>query len=268
MSQSFILVLDSGIGGLSVLHEIQLLCPDHPLLYLGDSEALPYGDKSEAWLINRLLALTEQLMTCYLIDMLVVACNTASTVVLGPIRDKLNIPVVGVVPAIKPAAQRSESRHIGLLATPGTVHRQYTDYLVDCFASGCQVTRVGTTDLVVLAEDKLAGRPVCPDRLSQVMEPLFCHSNLDTIVLGCTHFPFLKPELEQIAPRAIQWIDSGKAVARQVKSLLNLPGSVIRFPVSNRIKVNHALFTGALPEELAAYLMQVGFTHISRFNQS
>ena len=238
------------------------------MLYLGDSEALPYGDKSEAWLINRLLALTGQLMTHYPIDMLVVACNTASTVVLEPVRDKLKIPVLGVFPAIKPAAQRSKSRHIGLLATPGTVHRQYTDYLVDHFAMDCQVTRAGTTELVALAEDKLAGRPVCPDRLSQAMEPLFCHRDLDTIVLGCTHFPFLKSELEQIAPRAIQWIDSGKAVARRVKSLLNQSEGEILSPVSERIKAHHALFTGALSEELAAYLMQNGFVHISRFNQS
>lgn len=150
-------------------------------------------------------------------SMIVIACNTASTLVLPALREVFHIPVVGVVPAIKPAAQLSRTGHIGLLATPGTVNRPYTELLITEHAAHCQVTRLGTTELV---EHKLAGDSVDMGRLAKAVAPLLANERIDTIVLGCTHFPWLKDELRAISPRPIQWVDSGSAIARQVETLL------------------------------------------------
>ncbi|WP_078320103.1 glutamate racemase [Oceanospirillum linum] len=216
-----VLVMDSGVGGLSIAAHIRKTCPDTPLFYLADNGAFPYGDKDEGWLVDRVVKLAYQLVNQYPIKLLVLGCNTASTVVLPALRKALSIPVVGVVPAIKPAAALSLSGHIGLLATPGTVNRSYTDQLISDHAARCQVTRVGSTEVVRLAEDKLAGIPVDLTRLKQAVSPLFESETLDTVVLGCTHFPLLRDELEKIQPRNIHWVDSGAAIARRVAMLLS-----------------------------------------------
>ncbi|MBR9882605.1 MAG: glutamate racemase [Oceanospirillales bacterium] len=216
-----VLVMDSGVGGLSIAHHIRQRCARHPLLYLADNGAFPYGDKEEGWLVDRVVTLALTLIRRYPVRLLVLGCNTASTVVLPALRDALAIPVVGVVPAIKPAALASRTAHIGLLATPGTVKRTYTDRLIDAHAPHCRVTRVGSTDVVQLAEDKLAGRGVDLQRLQAAVAPLFDQPDLDTVVLGCTHFPLLLDELQQIQPREIRWVDSGAAVSRRVAELID-----------------------------------------------
>lgn len=258
-----ILVLDSGIGGLSVLAEIGKVSPSCRFLYLADNACLPYGDKSEGWLIQRVDWLVRAVSERYRVAMLVIACNTASTVVLSSLRQYLTVPVVGVVPAIKPAAMLSGSGHIGLLATPGTVRRAYTHRLINDYAAHCQVTCAGSVELVRLAEHKLSGGVVCAEQLHSALEPLFSFSDLDTIILGCTHFPWLRAELEAIAPREIHWVDSGQAVAHRVASLLSDVSGLSSDRVRNEplfLPVNtHALtqvkvlFTGSvMPLQLPA----------------
>ena len=251
-----VLVMDSGVGGLSVAQHIQALRPDLSLLYLADNGALPYGNKSEAWLNHRVATLVQRVAQEYPLQLVVVACNTASTLVLPALRASQSVPVVGVVPAIKPAAALSETRHIGLLATPGTVQRSYTDQLVNEFAEGCRVSRLGTTDLVSLAEDKLAGKAVDLQRLAQAVAPLFAQQDLDTLVLGCTHFPLLVPELEQIAPRKINWVDSGQAIARRVDALLPQISSSEHMP-------HQAILTAEVDQTstLLTSLSRLGFGH-------
>lgn len=213
--------MDSGVGGLSIAEHIRKTCPDSPLLYLADNGAFPYGDKDEGWLVERVVKLAQTLVAQYPVQLLVLGCNTASTVVLPALREVLSIPVVGVVPAIKPAAALSQSGHIGLLATPGTVSRSYTNQLISDHAPHCEVTRVGSTEVVRLAEEKLAGKRVDLSRLQQAVAPLFESESLDTVVLGCTHFPLLLNELIKIQPRPIRWVDSGAAIARRVAMLLS-----------------------------------------------
>lgn len=256
-----ILVMDSGVGGLSIVQEIRRLNPSHSVLYLADNAAFPYGDKTEAWLVERVVALALALVQRYPIQLMVLGCNTASTVVLPALRAALQIPVVGVVPAIKPAAHLSKTKQIGLLATPGTVTRSYTDQLIADYAEHCQVSRLGSTEVVKLAEDKLAGRSVDLDRLRHAVQPLFQVPNLDTIVLGCTHFPLLRAEFEQISPRPITWVDSGAAIARRVAQLLPVM-------IGGHDQVQHqALLTAPVPSDsqLTGSLMQLGFHQVGVF---
>lgn len=261
-----ILVMDSGVGGLSIAEHIRKTCPVTPLYYLADNAAFPYGDKAEAWLVERVVQLAEALVARYPIQLLVLGCNTASTVVLPALRQRLTIPVVGVVPAIKPAAALTHSSHIGLLATPGTVNRRYTDQLIDDHAPHCQITRVGSTEVVRLAEDKLAGQPVDLARLQQAVAPLFDAPTLDTVVLGCTHFPLLREELQQIQPRPIRWVDSGAAIARRVSALLHPEGTP---EVPNRagacLPPNRAFLTAEVAEDspLRRSFCNRGFSRIS-----
>ena len=219
-----ILVFDSGVGGLSIVQALRERMPDLPLTYACDNAAFPYGLKSDAWLLERvpevIAHLLEQVQPC----LLVVACNTASTVVLPALRERFKLPVVGVVPAIKPAGLMTRSGHIGLLATQGTIQRAYTQRLIETFAGDCQVTRVGSNRLVELAEITLAGCTVPDTRLLEILQPFLAEPRLDTIILGCTHFPLLQNQLARVAQQAgaghWQWVDSGAAIARRVMHLL------------------------------------------------
>ncbi|MEE9346794.1 MAG: glutamate racemase [Robiginitomaculum sp.] len=218
-----VLIFDSGIGGLSVARHIHALLPAAVLTYVADDEFRPYGDKSEAQLNARLPGLLASLEIACQPDVIVIACNTASTTALPAIRAAVNAPVVGVVPAIKPAAQQSLTKSIAVLGTPGTVARAYVDDLISEFASDCAVTLVGSTALVEMAERKLAGGPVDMARLKREIAPIFTPPNghnIDAVVLACTHFPLLVDELEKSAPHKVAWIDSGAAIARRTKLLL------------------------------------------------
>jgi glutamate racemase len=154
----------------------------------------------------------------------VVACNTASTLALEPLRRALAIPVVGTVPAIKPAAALSQTRHLGLLATTATVRRPYTQRLIEHFATDCRVTFVAADALVTEAEAWLGGASPNPARLNAALTPLWkaasASSPLDTVVLGCTHFPLLTPWLAALSPLPLAWVDSGDAIARRVGQLV------------------------------------------------
>ena len=213
-----VLVLDSGSGGLTVWQEIHQLMPSLNTIYLADFAGFPYGLKSATDLENRVLALLATIVPLYQPMMIVVACNTASTLLLESLRQHFSIPVVGVVPAIKTAAALTRTGRIGLLATDGTVQRQYTDQLISEFAPHCEVTRVGSNLLVQMGEDVLRGRSVDLEQLKQAIAPVL-QARCDQVVLGCTHFPLLRSLLEEVAPD-IGWVDSGAAIARRVESLL------------------------------------------------
>ena len=219
-TQHNILIFDSGVGGLSINDEILAQLPDVVVTYVADNRIYPYGTLSEQALIERIIHLFPRLIERFQPEAIVIACNSASTLVLGHLREQTATPVIGVVPAIKPAAAITQSRHIALLATPGTVRRAYTDRLIQDFASFCRVDRIGSNELVHQAENKLRGLPVDQDEIARILAPVREQSNLDTLVLGCTHFPFLRQEIAAILGEKVTLIDSGKAIAKRTEFIL------------------------------------------------
>jgi glutamate racemase len=218
-----VLVFDSGLGGLSVLAALRGRMPQASYVYVADTGFYPYGTKSEAQLLDRLPSLLESLGTKYAPDLIVIACNTASTIALEEIRAAVEVPVVGTVPAIKPAAEISKSGVIGLLGTPGTVRRTYTDDLIKAFAQGAHVISCGAADLVHLAERKMLGEPVSRADMQAGLRGLLEAGrvgDMDVLVLACTHFPLLRDELAAVLSDDVTIIDSGDAIARRAKSLL------------------------------------------------
>lgn len=216
-----VLLFDSGIGGLSIAAAIWARLPGIDLVYAGDNAGFPYGDLSEHEVVTRCVALVEAALAQYPCDLVVVACNTASTVVLPTLRARLAVPVVGVVPAIKPAAALSRTRRIGVLATPATVDRPYLWSLIDEYAADCTILRLGSSELVRLAEAGLAREEGIDDEsVRRVLQPL-AEGDPDTVVLGCTHFPLIGDALARVMPGVTHWIDSGEAVARRVEQLLD-----------------------------------------------
>ncbi|MCH2558216.1 MAG: glutamate racemase [Alcanivorax sp.] len=216
-----VLIFDSGVGGLSVVRALRAQLPGVPLAYVCDNAALPYGTKPDDWLVARIVAVCAAALAASGARALVVACNTASTLALEALRERLAIPVVGTVPAIKPAAALSHSGVIGLLATSATVCRPYTDRLIADFAAGRTVVRVAADALVAQAERRVAGETLDRDALDRALAPLWAEERLDTVVLGCTHFPLLSEVLAERAPRPVQWVDSGAAIARRVAQVLD-----------------------------------------------
>jgi glutamate racemase len=219
-----ILVFDSGVGGLSVVSEIRERLPHAYLSYAADDAFRPYGSKTEGQLRARLPGLLATLVNMLDPDAIVMACNTASTTALPAIRAAVNIPVIGVVPAIKPAAEKSLTRAIGVLGTPGTVRRKYVDDLIADFAPDCHVLLQGSTRLVAEAERKLAGHSVNMDVVREEIAPLFAGrvgADVDGVVLACTHFPLLREELRAAVRQSVNWIDSGEAIARRLEAVLS-----------------------------------------------
>jgi len=211
-----ILIFDSGVGGLSILEQIRKQHPHCAFMYASDNAAFPYGPKSESALVDRVDRVLRQLQLLTQADIIVIACNTASTLALPRIRSHFTQPVIGVVPAIKPAAKVSKTKVIGLLATPGTVKRDYTQQLIDDFAPDCRVIAIGSSELVALAEQKLRQEAVDINTITPIVAPFVNEHALDTVVLACTHFPLLTQELQQVLHRVPHWVDSGEAIARRV----------------------------------------------------
>lgn len=217
-----ILVFDSGIGGISIYNEIYQKIPQANYIYLFDNQAFPYGDKSSSYLIERVKSVIHKAISTFAIDIVVIACNTASTICLPSLRESLSIPVVGVVPAIKPATKVTKNNCIGLLATKATVQREYTRNLINEFAQGYTIELLGLSELALIAEQKLQGIAVDLQQLAILMKPWLTLSIIpDTIVLGCTHYPFIKTELASLFPQAT-FIDSGYAIATRVYNLLEI----------------------------------------------
>lgn len=223
-----IVIFDSGVGGLSILQALQSYAPlqlqQHHWIFCSDNAFFPYGTKQAPLLVARVLELLGLLEQQFQPDLIVLACNTASTIALDAAREQLRTPIVGVVPAIKPAAQISNSKTIGLLATPATVVRSYTQQLIEQFASDCRVVRLGSSELVAMAEQLLRNQPFDQTELYKVLAPFrqaIVEHNLDTVVLACTHFPLLVHDLMEQLPEIKHWIDSGEAIARRVHSLIS-----------------------------------------------
>lgn len=222
MEASPILFFDSGVGGLSVVAPTRVLLPHAPIVYAADSAGFPYGTKSEAEIAARVPALLGRLVERYRPRLVVIACNTASTIALPVVRAALDVPVVGTVPAIKPAALTSRSRVIGVLGTEATVRQAYVDDLAARFARDCTVLRHGSAELVRLAEAKLAGRPTDPARYRAVLASLFDQpggDRIDVIVNACTHFPLVEAELAAAARADMRFVDGGPGIARRIAVL-------------------------------------------------
>lgn len=221
-----VLVFDSGLGGLTVLREIEKARPDLPLLFVADDEAFPYGRLEDSLLVLRVAAVLEHFITSYAPRMVVIACNTASTLALPELRRRFSVPFVGTVPAIKPACAHSKTKRVSVLATPGTVKRDYTKALIHDFAHDCKVTLVGAEHLAPLAEASMRGEPVDDMAIVREISPCFVDdgARTDTIVLACTHYPLIIDRLNRAAPWPVMFIDPAPAIARRVSELAGLPG--------------------------------------------
>lgn len=215
-----VLFFDSGVGGLSVLGAARALLPRMPVVYAADSAGYPYGTKSEAEIAARVPALLGRLVERYHPRLAVIACNTASTIALTHVRSALDLPVVGTVPAIKPAALASRSRVIGVLGTDATVRQPYVDRLAAEFAADCTVLRHGSAELVDLAEAKLRGAAVDPAAVARMIDELRGKpggERMDMVVLACTHFRLVEPELRAAAD--LTYVDGADGIARRIAHL-------------------------------------------------
>jgi glutamate racemase len=219
-----ILVFDSGLGGLTVFTEITKLRPHADFVYCADDANFPYGGWEEAALIGVVGEVIARLIADHAPDMIVIACNTASTLVLPSLRARWpQLPFVGTVPAIKPAAERSRSHMISVLATPGTVARDYTQKLIAQFAGHCAVTLVGSKHLAMLAEAQMRGEAVADADVAREIASCFVgkgDARTDAVVLACTHYPLLVESLRRLAPWPVDWIDPAPAIARHADHLL------------------------------------------------
>ena len=228
MTQGPVLVFDSGIGGLTVLREARVLMPDRRFVYVADDAGFPYGNWQESELTDRIIGLFAGLIEDHQPTLCVIACNTASTLVLEDLRRTFpNTPFVGTVPAIKPAAERTRSGLVTVLATPGTVRRAYTRDLIQSFASQCHVRLVGSENLAALADAHIRGEVVTDSAIETEIEPCFFEQDggrTDIVVLACTHYPFLANRFRALAPWPVDWLDPAEAIARRALSLLSEPG--------------------------------------------
>ena len=248
-------MFDSGLGGLTVLREIVGTRPDAHYVYVADDAFFPYGHHGEDQIIARVVPLIGELIAAHAPDLVVIACNTASTLVMSHLREQYKVPFVGTVPAIKPACASSRTKRVSVLGTKGTVKREYTKALIRDFAQGCEVTLVGSVDLASLAEAVLNGVEVSDRDISAELAPCFVgageadFARTDTVVLACTHYALLIDRLVRLAPWPVDWIDPAPAIARRVADLLGPPGS----------EVDHAgaemIFTSGRPHTLSRALM-------------
>ena len=255
-----LLFFDSGVGGLSVLAPTRTLLPTAPFVYVADNAFYPYGPKCDLELAARIPALLGRLVERYRPRLAVIACNTASTIALDHVRAALDIPVVGTVPAIKPAALASKTRVIGVLGTEATVRQPYVDNLAARFAADCTVIRHGSPELVAITEAKLAGEAVDPAAVAAAVRPMLAQPRgieIDTVVLACTHFPLIAEELGTAMP-GVTFVDGGPGIARRIAWLTQ--GQ----PWPDAAADGIAVFTGPLPSPaLAASLEQYGLCTVA-----
>jgi glutamate racemase len=253
-----ILFFDSGVGGLSVLGPTLKLLPNAPIVYAADSAGFPYGKRSEAEIASRIPALLGRLVERFHPRLAVIACNTASTIALDHVRSALDLPVVGTVPAIKPAAEMSKSRVIGVLGTEATVRQPYVDDLAAKFAADCTIIRHGSPELVELAEAKLAGEEIGTEAVRAAAQPLFDApggDRIDTVVLACTHFPLLDEEFRSAFPH-ITYVDGGAGIARRIAFLTR------EQPWPSRPSEGLMLFTGPARSPSLAALAEFGIGEV------
>jgi glutamate racemase len=238
-----LLFFDSGVGGLSVLQPTRELLPNAPIVYIADNAGFPYGERTEEEIAARIPALLGRVVEQFLPRLVVIACNTASTIALDTVRAALQLPVVGTVPAIKPASEISKTRVIGVLGTQATVRQPYVDDLANRFAADCTVIRHGSPELVDLAEAKLAGKSVGFEDVRAAALPMFEAERgqyIDVTVLACTHFRLLDEELRSAFP-GVELVDGAQGIARRIAYLTRDQ----HWPAANSPGV--ALFTGDPP---------------------
>ena len=217
-----ILIFDSGVGGLTVLAELRKLLPEAPVIYAADLAGLPYGEKSEAEIAARVAGLLGRMAERYRPRLITIACNTASTIALGMVREVLEIPIVGTVPAIKPAALQTKTGVIGLLGTSATIRQKYVDDLEAEFAAGKRLLRHACPELVAAAEAKLRGDTPDPAVFRAAAEGLRSQpggEEIDTVVLACTHFPLVEEELRAAFGPDVAFIHGAEGIARRVTHL-------------------------------------------------
>ena len=258
-----ILLFDSGVGGLSVLAELRKVLPDAPVIYAADMAGLPYGTKTEAQIAARVAGLLGRMSERYRPRLACIACNTASTIALGMVREVLEIPVVGTVPAIKPAAALTRTRVIGLLGTDATVRQRYVDELEAAFAADTVLMRHAAPGLVTLAEAKLRGNAPRPDAVREAIAGLLSHpraSEMDTVVLACTHFPLLRDELQDVFGPGVSLIDGAQGIARRIADLTEGEDFA-------RAEPDLAITTGSLADftELRTSLHAFGLERLAKF---
>ncbi|MCW1402839.1 glutamate racemase [Novosphingobium sp. MW5] len=257
-----LLLFDSGVGGLSVLSEIRALLPDAPVIYVADHAGLPYGEKTEAEIAARVCGLLGRLSERYQPRLVCIACNTASTIALAMVRDVLEVPIVGTVPAIKPAAEMTRTGVIGLLGTAATVRQPYVDRLEAEFAQGKSLLRHAAPELVAAAEAKLKGQHIDPDVFARAAAGLTGQpggQDIDTVVLACTHFPLVEQELDKAFGGKVRFVHGGSGIARRVKVLVG-------DQPFERKEPDMALFTGrdeGVARELASRLADFGLSQIA-----
>ena len=259
VSAPVILVFDSGLGGLTVFREVVNARPDARFVYAADDAFFPYGRQDEGKLVARVLDVMAQLVAAHRPDLVIVACNTASTLVLPQLRERFKIPFVGTVPAIKPACSNSNSKLVSVLGTEATVKREYTRALIREHGNNCAVTLVGSPRLAEFAEAELKGESVSEaDILTEIM-PCFIEADgkrTDTVVLACTHYPLLLDRLRTLAPWPVDFIDPAPAIARRVVELLGPPA-----PGAPPVPARSVFTSGQAPApKLAAALVRFGLT--------
>jgi glutamate racemase len=247
MSAPTIAVFDSGLGGLTVYREVVKLLPGARYVYCADDVCFPYSALDETTLTARVIAVMRAVRDRYAPDLVVVACNTASTVALPALRQRFEMPFVGTVPAVKPAAAASRSKLISVLGTEATVQREYTRALIRDFAGDCDVTLVGSTRLASIAEADLRGEAVDDAEIEREIAACFVEKEggrTDVVVLGCTHYPLLLERLQRLAPWPVDWLDPAPAIAARVVDLL---GPATAQPPGPR----RAVFTSGRPVDPA-----------------
>lgn len=217
-----ILLFDSGLGGLTVFREITAIRPQADYIYVADDAGFPYGAMAEIALVARVVGLMGELIEAHRPDLIIIPCNTASTIVLPDLRKKFVVPFVGTVPAIKPACATSVTRRVSVLGTEATVQREYTRALIRDYAGDCKVTLVGSKKLAAYAEDDVAGIAISDAALREEIAPAFVDDGkrTDTVVLACTHYPLLIERLRELAPWPVNFVDPASAIARRVVDLL------------------------------------------------
>jgi len=224
-----LLFIDSGLGGLTVLRAARASVPEAHIRFVADDAGFPYGLKNEAELISRLLSLIEPAARDFAPDCIVLACNTASTIALQALRQNFSVPVVGTVPAVKPAAVLTRSGLVSVLATPATVAREYTRALIQQFGAGANFTLVGAPMLAALAEAHGSGVAVDEEAIAREIAPAFIEdggARTDVIVLGCTHYPLLLDKLDALAPWPVAWLDPAPAIGRRIANVLAEAGHI------------------------------------------
>lgn len=217
-----LLFIDTGVGGLSILREAQKLLPTAPIVYVADYAGFPYGMKTEAELSTRIPLLLGRLVERYKPQLVTIACNTASTIALDVVRSVLDIPVVGTVPAVKPASLMTKTGVIGLLGTSATIRQPYVDRLAGEFAADKRLLRFGAPDLVHAAEAKLRGEVPDPQAIQAAVAGLVEQDHgdeIDTVILACTHFPLVQEELQKSFAKKVRFIDGAQGIARRISHL-------------------------------------------------